>query len=546
MEIFPEMGWALAIYVMAFSLLEKVNKQKYVVATTNAKTKKLTLQLINQIPNPIALVNKKGQILFFNQQFEFMLMQRLGIKSLPNSIFKLINEEEISGTKLKNLVDESFVGSAQSKVEIRLLRQTRQLLHPNNSLGATHSGKAEDMNGTRSTIDRNLLQHKDVFVKYEMAEVKADQVMFNSQKAAMLTFNIVSEQRAKNQLLYLDSQVLIKFLTNINKKMQRDLEQQKNDEKWKQEIVEFMGASFYVINKIQQIQHEMISDTKDTSARQKEDFFIRDEIMQIVESLSVKCLNPEATFRLDARSCLPEKLSGDTQNFRLSIQSIVEFVLKYTKEGQIDFVVKFDGFVGEQADKKLNISFDMTFNKNQQFNEEPLIRLLNAFQRNRAQTLEEVLLHNYDDFFELIYHFGFGILMFPGLVNSLGGSFNISSFEPSPNSGMMGRGTLGQSLFSISRPSNNLGDSETGFVQAASGVSNVNNEVKSTRRIKVTFLITFDQAELSRKIVTPFIPFNPYKEETGGKQVYKSPLVKASKYQPGLTLYRANDEETGR
>jgi hypothetical protein len=51
----------------------------------------------------------------------------------------------------------------------------------------------EDMNGTRSNIDRNLLQHKDVFGKYEMAEVKADQVVFNSQKAAMLTFNIISE-----------------------------------------------------------------------------------------------------------------------------------------------------------------------------------------------------------------------------------------------------------------------------------------------------------------------------------------------------------------
>ena len=84
-----------------------------------------------------------------------MLLQRLGIKSLPSSIFKLINEEEISGTKLKNLVEESFVGSAQSKVEIRLMRQTRTLLHPNSSLGATHS--SEDMNCTRSTIDRNLL-----------------------------------------------------------------------------------------------------------------------------------------------------------------------------------------------------------------------------------------------------------------------------------------------------------------------------------------------------------------------------------------------------
>lgn len=95
---------------------------------------------------------------------------------MPSTIFKLINEEEISGTKLKNLVDESFLGtSSQSKVEIRLLRQTRALLRPNSNLGSTHSRNlSEDMNGTRSTIDRNLLQHKDVFVKYEMAEVKAD------------------------------------------------------------------------------------------------------------------------------------------------------------------------------------------------------------------------------------------------------------------------------------------------------------------------------------------------------------------------------------
>lgn len=60
-------------------------------------------------------------------------------------------------------------------------------------------------------------------------------------------------------------------------------------------------------------------------------------------------------------------------------------------------------------------------------------------------------------------------------------------------------------------------------------MSNVNSDIKCTRRIKVGFVITFDQAELSKKILSPFIAFNPYKEETGGKQVYKSPLVKASK-----------------
>jgi hypothetical protein len=123
-------------------------------------------------------------------------------------------------------------------------------------------------------------------------------------------------------------------------------------------MVEFMGSNFYIINKIQQLQYES-GETKDNTVMVKEDFFIRDEIMQIVETLSIKCLTTEATLKLDARPCLPEKLCGDILKFRLVISSVVEFVTKYTKEGQIDFVVKFDGFVGEMAEKKLNIAFDL-------------------------------------------------------------------------------------------------------------------------------------------------------------------------------------------
>jgi hypothetical protein len=52
-----------------------------------------------------------------------MLIQRLGIKQLPNSIFKLINEEDVSGAKLLNLVGDVFGGNLNNqKVEIRLIR----------------------------------------------------------------------------------------------------------------------------------------------------------------------------------------------------------------------------------------------------------------------------------------------------------------------------------------------------------------------------------------------------------------------------------------
>lgn len=35
--------------------------------------------------------------------------------------------------------------------------------------------------------------------------------------------------------------------------------------------------------------------------------------------------------------------------------------------------------------------------------------------------LDEILLENYEEFFDLIYNFGMGMLIFPNLIQSLGG-----------------------------------------------------------------------------------------------------------------------------
>lgn len=52
-----------------------------------------------------------------------------------------------------------------------------------------------------------------------MAIVKADHIVYNAQKSVMLTFDVISEQKAKNHLLYLHSQALIKFLIQFNKRL---------------------------------------------------------------------------------------------------------------------------------------------------------------------------------------------------------------------------------------------------------------------------------------------------------------------------------------
>jgi hypothetical protein len=86
-----------------------------------------------------------------------------------------------------------------------------------------------------------------------MAVIRAEQVTFNSQKAAMLTFNLVSEQRAKNQVLFLHSQVLMKFLNTMTKRLQQLHDKWKADAQKSEDFIEFIGSIYFTMNKIQQI-----------------------------------------------------------------------------------------------------------------------------------------------------------------------------------------------------------------------------------------------------------------------------------------------------
>lgn len=45
-----------------------------------------------------------------------------------------------------------------------------------------------------------------------MALINAESVKFKSQKTAMLTFNLISEQKAKNNLMLIHAKLLSKFM----------------------------------------------------------------------------------------------------------------------------------------------------------------------------------------------------------------------------------------------------------------------------------------------------------------------------------------------
>ena len=40
----------------------------------------------------------------------------------------------------------------------------------------------------------------------------------------------------------------------------------------------------------------------------------------------------------------------------------------------------------------------------------------------------------------------------------------------------------------------------------------------------------FSNAEMTKKVISPYFKFNPYKEETNGKSIYKSPLLKSREH----------------
>ena len=75
--------------------------------------------------NPVALVSKKGLLIFCNGAYEQMVEQRLGQPSTV-SVFKL---EEESSAKMRHMIEQATgpcKSSTASKAEIKLVKATQK------------------------------------------------------------------------------------------------------------------------------------------------------------------------------------------------------------------------------------------------------------------------------------------------------------------------------------------------------------------------------------------------------------------------------------
>jgi len=90
--------------------------------------------------NPVALVSKKGLLIFCNGAYEQMVEQRLGLPSQV-SVFKL--EEEGSNAKMRQMIEQAtgpIKNYQPSKSEIKLVK-AKSKQKPSPVLGMTLNSK---------------------------------------------------------------------------------------------------------------------------------------------------------------------------------------------------------------------------------------------------------------------------------------------------------------------------------------------------------------------------------------------------------------------
>lgn len=153
-----------------------------------------------------------------------MLKHCLNIKTLPPSIYKLTQDDDESTQQLKSVLQEfsfksNFLSSSSEgkektkKIELKLTK-----MNPTKSNGLeVQVDNLESENKMNPEEDVS----KVFFEKFEMAQVSPETVYYKGHKTVMLSFNMISDQKARNKLMCLHAQILSKYVSQFSKKLEK-------------------------------------------------------------------------------------------------------------------------------------------------------------------------------------------------------------------------------------------------------------------------------------------------------------------------------------
>lgn len=148
-------------------------------------------------------------------------------------------------------------------------------------------------------------------------------------------------------------------------------------------------------------------------------FLLEDEIKYIVEGLTVS-LNEGTSMKLKNDDRLPYCVVGDVQSLRLALVTLIEFGMKYCHEGQISINSNHEGCTPENRNV-IKFGFYLTLEENEKYNDKIIYELLTM---TKTQGRDE-LVKRFIAFYDLIDHFGLGMVFFPSIIKNLGGTLKV-------------------------------------------------------------------------------------------------------------------------
>ena len=92
-EVVTQTLCIIAIFSVIFVAFEKVRKELFVQFITHSKTKRELLSYFN-LAQPAVILSEEGTLQFFNESFEDMLAETLGIQLIPSSFFTLLEDKD--------------------------------------------------------------------------------------------------------------------------------------------------------------------------------------------------------------------------------------------------------------------------------------------------------------------------------------------------------------------------------------------------------------------------------------------------------------------
>ena len=141
-----------------------------------------------------------------------------------------------------------------------------------------------------------------------------------------------------------------------------------------------------------------------------------------MEGLSVN-LNSVTYIKFNHDDRLPETVQCDLQTLQLAFNTLIEFGMRYCNQGLIELQTKHEGF--DMSDRNIvRFGFGLKLSINRAFDEKIIFNLINY---NKNQNGQSDLVKRFIAFYDLIDHFGLGMVMLPSIIKNLDGILSVKN-----------------------------------------------------------------------------------------------------------------------